>query len=70
MLSEVEKAVIEWIAAEWAFRAGPEAYRSEPANRFEKAQRSLRRAFTGKGDLDKAHNAILRRCFNGGKIPD
>lgn len=54
----LEKAVGQWINAEWEFRCGSMAYRADPAEWLLKAERKLRRALTGKGDLDDAHTEL------------
>ena len=52
------EAVAAWIRAEHHFRFGPNAYRQQELDWYVKAERRLRRALTGKGNLEEAYQAM------------
>lgn len=54
----LEQAAAAWVRAEWEFRCGPNAYRAGTQDWLNKAERKLRRALTGFGDLEAAY-AVL-----------
>lgn len=58
MGNDLEKAVAAWIRAEWAFRAGPNAYRGDTQLWFETACDVLRAVATGHSDLEKAAQKV------------
>lgn len=53
-MSELRKAAEEWIKAEYNFRCGPAAYSAIAAKWYEEANDNLRRAITGKADVEAA----------------
>lgn len=57
-MTKLEQAVAEWIRAEWEFRCGVQAYQGNTPDWLSKTERRLRRALTGKGDLDEAFNKL------------
>lgn len=59
------EAVSALVRAEYFFRCGPNCFQLAEAEAFEKAQRKLRRALTGTGDLAAAFAAL-----GGVEMPD
>jgi hypothetical protein len=60
-LQKIANAVEEWVMAEWQFRLSPIAYREGPTERYLRAERNLRRAVTGRGDLEDAYVELQNR---------
>lgn len=51
---ELRAAVEAWVRAEYEFRLGGCAFTSQATEWYLKAERQLRRALTGRGDLEEA----------------
>lgn len=59
--SELRQAVAAWIEAHWQFKNAPDRYSAKRVEAYVSAERKLRRACTGKGDLEKAYAVILEQ---------
>lgn len=58
-MNNLKQAVRNWVQAEFDFRCGRWAYTAETQARYITAERKLRRALTGKGELGKAFGVLI-----------